>query len=63
MIINGGVLPASEGVKAETEGGQGETTPVTTSTNQTNPRVLRKKSRTHLKQTRINMPGATPLIK
>ena len=61
-IINGGALPASEGEKAATEGVRPQAEPVTTSANPTNPRVLRNKPRTHLKQTRHNTPGAPPPI-
>ena len=39
-IINGGVLPTSEGEKVATEGVGAPATAATTSTNPTNPRVL-----------------------
>ena len=42
-IINGDTLPISEGEKAATEGLGPPATTVTTSTNPTNPRVLKKK--------------------
>ena len=48
-IINGHTLPTSEGEKAATEGVGPLAEPVTTSTNPTNPHVLRNKPRTHLK--------------
>ena len=58
VIIKGGMLPTSEGEKATTEGVGPLAEPVTTSTNPTNPRVLRNKPRMHLKQTRRNTPDA-----
>ena len=61
-ITNGGAVPATEGERAATEGVQTPAAPVTTSTNPTNPRVLRKKTRMHLKHTRRKTPGASPLI-
>ena len=61
-IINGGTVPATEGEQAATEGVRPQAEPVTTSTNPTNPHVLRNKPRTHLRQTRRNTPGATPAI-
>ena len=50
-IINGGALPASEGEKAATEGVRAPAKAVTTSTNPTNPRVLRNKPIPHLRKT------------
>ena len=62
-IINGGVLPASEGEEAATEGVRASAPTVSTSTNPTNPRVLRNKPRTHLRKTRHNTLGAaSPLV-
>ena len=61
-MINGGTLPTSEGEKTATEGVGPPATTVTTSTNPTNPHVLRDKPRTHLKQTRRNTPAAVPPI-
>ena len=62
VIINGGEFPTLDSEKGATEGVGAPATPVTTSTNPTNPRVLRQKLRTHLMQTRSNTPGATPPI-
>ena len=62
VIINRGVLPTSEDVEAASEGGQGQPTPVATSTIPTNPRVLGQKPGTHLKQTQSNTPGTMSLV-
>ena len=61
-IINGSVLPASEGESVATEGGQQPAKLVATSTNPTNHCVLKQKPKMHLRTTRANTPGATPTI-
>ena len=50
-IVNGGTVPTSEGEKAATEGVRAPAKAVTTSTNPTNPRVLRNKPIPHLRKT------------
>ena len=53
-------MKATEAVKHTKE--QAEASRVTASTNQTNPRALENKPRTHLRNTRANTTGHTPSV-